>query len=254
MSKRQKTHVLRIIYIPDILFAADPMMNRNSQINDTAANEKGSGSGVNSIALENGTATVNRSRKDYIIAIEDNAPMDEGVDPLFQSLQRLAKRTRGKMAVMDYASNQRGYELPFDTRLGFRNEIANDNNDEYDDENDNDNDEVADDQNDYNGYNEEFYSRLGGKQRLIGANVIKNLLGLKLAMDEERPRMKDDVQRTEEISFDDKRKDFAPPVVYEIKGNERDNFADYADDDDDDETDAYSKPQEPIFLFGNDRK
>ena len=170
--------------------------------------------------------------------------MDEAVDPVFQSLQRLAKRTRGKMAVMDYGNNEQGFDLPFGTKFGYRNEIANDDNN-YDDN------DFGDD--DYNeGYNDEFGARLGGKQRLIGPNVIKNLLGLKFAMEEERPRQKDEVQGPDESNYEDK-SDYAPAVVFEGKGKKiDDDGGEYADDEG--ENDAYSRGHEPMFFLWNDKK
>ena len=234
------------------LFTAGSKRNQENKV-ENVTTEEASGSGYNHLTIKDEIATKNRSRKDYIIAIEDSAPMSEGTDPVFQMLQRLAKRTRGKMAVMDYTQNERKFEnSPFETELGYRNEIANgDNNDEnYDDD-------VVDNDDDDDGYNDEFNTglRLGGKQKLIGQNVIKNLLGLKMSMEEERPRQRDDVRQMQDMNFEDRNNDLSPSVVYEIGGNKRSDYDD--DEDEDEEGDAFSRGlpgHAPLFLFGNDKK
>ena len=236
-----------------MLLSVDLGKNHSRAINSNFINKTRVGSGSDNTSLEAGSSITNRSRKDYIIAIEDNAPMNERADPVFQSLQRLAKRTRGKMAVMDYTNNERGLDTPLGAALRYRNEIANDDDhdvDNYDDDGD-DNDDDDDDANN-DEYDEGFRSRLGAKQRLIGRNIIKNFLGLNLPIEEERRRQRDEMQVTEEMGYDEKSTDLAPSVVYEIRGNRRDDYADYPDDDE--ENQIISRGSEPMFLFGNDKK
>jgi len=226
--------------------------NHSRITNSTFVKKTRVGSRSDNTSFEAEISMTNRSRKDYIIAIEDNAPMSERADPVFQSLQRLAKRTRGKMAVMDYTNNERRFDFPLGATLRYRNEIANDDDhdvDNYDDDGDDDDDDDANNDE----YNEGFRSRLGAKQRLIGTNIIKNFLGLNIPIEEERPRQKDEMQGPEELGYDDKSTDFAPSVVYEIRGNRQDDYADYPDNDDE-ENQIFSRGNEPVFLFGNDKK
>lgn len=213
-------------------------------------NNEGSGSGFGKSATEDDIATRNRSRKDYIIAIEDNAPMNQRIDPVFQMLQRLAKRTQGKMAIMDYSEGGREFGLPIPSRLRYRNEIATDDSNNANDDND---DDGYDDENEnYDQFNAGF----GSKQRLIGSNVIQNLLGMKY--EDEKPRQRDDIRGMEGFNLEENNSDSAPAVVYEIKGNGRmNNYDDEEDDDEDQEGDAYSRGfpgHEPMFLFGDDKK
>ncbi|XP_065070538.1 uncharacterized protein LOC135695391 [Rhopilema esculentum] len=212
----------------------------HTKTNDTIT--EGSGFNTGNLTYHENYQGNNRSRKDYIVAIEDDAPMEQHYDPVFMMLKKLAKRTQGKMAVLDYSNANKRFFSPFLSRMRYRNPLFNDDETNYDDDEDNSEDEE-----------EDYNFRPGGKQSLIGRNVINNFLGLKrMPMEEERLGPRDNVRTLEDEAMDNRGAAFAPPVVYEMEGERQD---DYDDDDNDEEDDnAYSRGlfgKPPMFLFGN---
>ena len=204
--------------------------------------EAESGSGLPKNNANDDSASTNRSRKDYIIALEDDAPMTGRFDPVFRMLKRLAKRTRGQLAVMDYTNEYR-------RRPRYMNSFR-DAEEDYDDDDDFDRD-------DDRGDDDNFGFR--GKQSLIGRNIINNFLGLKkFGIEEERPRQRDDVRSFEDEIFEDREResreregrDFAPSVVYEMADEDRGD--DYDNEEDDGPFSRGFQRREPMFLFGND--
>ncbi len=184
--------------------------------------------------LGRNTVGTNRSRKDYIIAVEENAPMGRSYDPVFQLLKGLAKRTRGQMAVMDYAGKYRSRYQPYG----------------YDEDSENEDDTSETNYEDSESDDDRPFS-LAGRRGLIGKNILANFLERKLSADSERVGEREEARSyntDSEDMEDNDNDDNAPPVVYEMDNDEQEDspfngnygdrqsvFSDSENDDDDED-------------------
>ena len=81
------------------MLAGSVKVNRTEE-DKSSVESSGSGQHI----LSNSNESHSRSRKDYIIAIENSAPQNRRHDPVFRMLKGLARRSHGQLAVMDYSN------------------------------------------------------------------------------------------------------------------------------------------------------